>query len=248
MLKNVSFRHTVFLADLELIVEHVLGTSIVVQLLRPLVSSITALRYSPSPPPSTVTVVTTVATEAGEYGVLQPEAQSDSMMIALQCVPALQSVISDLDRFLASVYDKLLRSNLLKVPRKVNRTPTAVAASEIPFNRAGFPMRLGVTNVYYCSRRLGTSAIPRSDGQCGPNNGPQCDDCKAGVDSYSAPLNRAGVKMSPGTAPQLYCGRTIGVSALNGAKLVCGPLDGPQCDDCRAGPVVQPEIESGTSV
>ena len=31
---------------------------------------------------------------------------------------------------------------------------------------------------YYCGRRLGTSVIPGSDGQCGPNNGPQCPDCK----------------------------------------------------------------------
>jgi len=29
----------------------------------------------------------------------------------------------------------------------------------------------------YCGRRLGTAAIPGSDGQCGPDNGPQCRDC-----------------------------------------------------------------------
>jgi len=32
----------------------------------------------------------------------------------------------------------------------------------------------------YCGRNLGQEAIPGSDGQCGPNNGPQCADCKAG--------------------------------------------------------------------
>ena len=32
----------------------------------------------------------------------------------------------------------------------------------------------------YCGRRLGREAIPGSDGQCGPNNGPQCADCKVG--------------------------------------------------------------------
>ena len=32
----------------------------------------------------------------------------------------------------------------------------------------------------YCGRLLGKDAIPGSDGQCGPNNGPQCADCKSG--------------------------------------------------------------------
>jgi hypothetical protein len=32
---------------------------------------------------------------------------------------------------------------------------------------------------YYCARRLGAEAIPGSDGQCGPNNGPQCAECRA---------------------------------------------------------------------
>ncbi len=32
---------------------------------------------------------------------------------------------------------------------------------------------------YYCARRLGTALIPGSDGQCGPNNGPQCAECRA---------------------------------------------------------------------
>jgi hypothetical protein len=33
------------------------------------------------------------------------------------------------------------------------------------------------SETYYCGRRLGWMAIPHSDGQCGPNNGPQCADC-----------------------------------------------------------------------
>ena len=32
-------------------------------------------------------------------------------------------------------------------------------------------------NKYYCGRRLGVDAIPGSDGQCGPSNGPQCASC-----------------------------------------------------------------------
>lgn len=31
--------------------------------------------------------------------------------------------------------------------------------------------------VLYCGRILGVRAIPGSDGQCGPNNGPRCADC-----------------------------------------------------------------------
>ena len=37
----------------------------------------------------------------------------------------------------------------------------------------------GVEAVAYCGRRLGPSAIPGSDGRCGPNNGPACADCRA---------------------------------------------------------------------
>ncbi len=32
---------------------------------------------------------------------------------------------------------------------------------------------------YYCARVLGVDLIPGSDGQCGPNNGPQCAECRA---------------------------------------------------------------------
>jgi spore coat protein U-like protein len=48
-------------------------------------------------------------------------------------------------------------------------------------NRAGVPTAPGLgstSNMLYCSRRLGREAIPGSDGQCGPTNGPQCADCK----------------------------------------------------------------------
>jgi hypothetical protein len=62
-------------------------------------------------------------------------------------------------------------------------------------NDAGFPMTLGSslttilkstaqTDTYYCSRWLGPAAIPGSDGQCGPDNGPQCADCKAAQQLY----------------------------------------------------------------
>jgi ankyrin repeat protein len=53
--------------------------------------------------------------------------------------------------------------------------------SNIMLNRAGIEMKLGTgsgSSVYYCGRALGYDAIPGSDGRCGPNNGPQCDDCR----------------------------------------------------------------------
>ena len=59
--------------------------------------------------------------------------------------------------------------------------PAGPAGPARPQNRAGVPMALGsgsTASNYYCGRRLGTSVIPGSDGQCGPNNGPQCPDCK----------------------------------------------------------------------
>jgi hypothetical protein len=48
-------------------------------------------------------------------------------------------------------------------------------------NRAGIQVKAGsgsTSHLLYCGRRLGRDAIPGSDGQCGPNNGPQCPDCR----------------------------------------------------------------------
>lgn len=50
-----------------------------------------------------------------------------------------------------------------------------------PFlNDAGVPMKKPGEGArkFYCGRNLGASVIPGSDGRCGPNNGPQCPDCK----------------------------------------------------------------------
>lgn len=47
------------------------------------------------------------------------------------------------------------------------------------FNRSGFLMvKSSKTVTFYCGRKLGKQLIPGSDGQCGPNDGPQCADCK----------------------------------------------------------------------
>lgn len=48
-------------------------------------------------------------------------------------------------------------------------------------NRARVPMALGKDiryGFYYCGRRLDKHAKPNSEGWCGPDTGPQCDDCK----------------------------------------------------------------------
>ena len=61
---------------------------------------------------------------------------------------------------------------------------------KVYLNRAGYRMFLGEqrgsTHLFYCSRWMGVDKIPGSDGQCGPNNGPQCADCYGAMadDSY----------------------------------------------------------------
>ena len=50
------------------------------------------------------------------------------------------------------------------------------------FNDEGAEVALstsvGYTNLFYCSRTLDEAALPGSDGQCGPDGGPQCESCK----------------------------------------------------------------------
>ena len=64
-------------------------------------------------------------------------------------------------------------------------------------NDTGHVVALGYAEgVYYCGRRLGRHLISgRSDGQCGPNNGPQYDSCRA-FQSHSPQL----VNIVPGGA------------------------------------------------
>jgi hypothetical protein len=55
----------------------------------------------------------------------------------------------------------------------------AALSSSSPLNSAGYPMKLGCDScTFYCGRNLGEIVIPGSDGYCGPDNGPQCPDCK----------------------------------------------------------------------
>jgi len=111
-------------------------------------------------------------------------------------------------------------------PNAVNR----VSIISTPVNRANIPIYLGRTEirVVYCSRRLGVEAIPGSDGQCGPDDGPQCADCR------NTPLvNRVNIPIHFGANGTLYCSRRLGVEAIPGSDGQCGPDDGPQCLDCQ---------------
>ena len=113
--------------------------------------------------------------------------------------------------------------------------PLIAVVSEHPLlNRAGVRMQPGPNGELYCGRRLGTGIIPGSDGQCGPNNGPQCPDCRTGVDtSQQIKLNSLGMIMQPGIgkgAKLLYCCRMV----KPGVR--CGPLANAPCAECAAGP------------
>lgn len=52
---------------------------------------------------------------------------------------------------------------------------------QVQVNDEGALVQLGTNeyaHVYYCGRILGIAAIPGSDGQCGPNDGPACVSCQ----------------------------------------------------------------------
>jgi hypothetical protein len=97
-------------------------------------------------------------------------------------------------------------------------------------NGAGYGMLIAKSSSchgkFYCGRRLGSEAIPGSDGRCGVSNGPQCQACAA-----TDLLNGDGVKMRPGRgsgANILYCGRTLGTTVIPHSDGQCGPDNGPQ--------------------
>jgi len=49
----------------------------------------------------------------------------------------------------------------------------------VPVNGAGAPTKVPSSGLkFYCGRNLGVTAMPRSNGICGPNTGPQCTDCR----------------------------------------------------------------------
>ncbi len=109
---------------------------------------------------------------------------------------------------------------------------------------------------FYCGRTLGVLAIPGSDGQCGPNNGPQCESCKRfGMGSEVKWQNDDGAEVRiirpcfslEDTFPHVYGGDIIGANNLGynsgkEAKFCCGRVlpetNGPcgpqsQCKSCK---------------
>jgi len=48
---------------------------------------------------------------------------------------------------------------------------------EYLINREGYPARRGKTGLFYCGRQC-LRGVSRSDGHCGPGNGPQCISCQ----------------------------------------------------------------------
>lgn len=87
-------------------------------------------------------------------------------------------------------------------------------------NRVGAAMRLGTgagKATLYCGRRLGRTLIPGSDGQCGPNSGPQCADCAAAPKPVvAAPTFGSGF----GSASAF--GAAASTSAANDVMWQCG--------------------------
>jgi len=129
----------------------------------------------------------------------------------------------------------------LQVYSAVPRKPPGPKPLEF-INKAGAPVTLGTRGEgrgrFYCNRRLGTNVIPGSDGNCGPNDGPQCPDCAEFI-----PVNRSGTQVKPGSNYRWYCGKSIVIninkkqslkSRRSPSSTNCGPTTGPQCEDCRA--------------
>jgi hypothetical protein len=86
-------------------------------------------------------------------------------------------------------------------------------------------------NKMFCGRRLGREAIPGSDGQCGPTNGPQCASCQRWNTNDEGALV-TGPGSGNGEA-RFYCGRRLGREAIPGSDGQCGPTNGPLCGSCQ---------------
>ena len=56
---------------------------------------------------------------------------------------------------------------------------------------------------------------------CGPERGPQCNDCKKEI------RNKVGIKILMGMNALYYCGRNLGRVKIPGSEGICGPKSGP---------------------
>ena len=100
-------------------------------------------------------------------------------------------------------------------------------------NEVGAPMHLGSHDkIWYCGQM---KPIPRTNGFCGPGDGPSCADCETTSRIFGLPMlefNDVGVSMHLGTNGIMYCRRWLGEAAIPGSNGQCGPDNGPQCADC----------------
>ena len=152
-----------------------------------------------------------------------------------------------INRSLTSGEKKKRGSMLVASPKPVKSPSKAVAAAEGgPLcNDEDAEVSLGTLKCktrFYCGRELGKKAIPRSDGFCGPHNGPQCSSCTRLQESLVClPVSKRelasevtasdGAPVAFGSDGQtLYCGRKD--APRGGEKMPCGPDSGPACDDC----------------
>ena len=116
-----------------------------------------------------------------------------------------------------------------------NNSSNSRLVSGIPqINDEGAPVSIttrpgsGDEGKYYCGRRLGRSMIPGSDGQCGPNNGPQCASCLR----YMAWMKHEALMMLP---PDEHAGEWRGSSKHQWCSLASS-RDGLICTHGGRGP------------
>ena len=123
--------------------------------------------------------------------------------------------------------------------------PDCRKATKPSKNAAGFVVSWGLgftfKNVLYCGRNLGTDAIPGSDGHCGPNDGPQCSDCRK--------LQEEGERYDPG-AIGFSKGDQVVVHGLNHSSSnganghIFGPMSAAE-DDTEEDPTYVVKINEG---
>lgn len=77
---------------------------------------------------------------------------------------------------------EVLKDRLEITQRQVHQERMDAPQDLFAVNRANAPMKPGSgesAHLYYCGRQMAAGVMPDgSDGMCGPNNGPQCPDCK----------------------------------------------------------------------
>jgi hypothetical protein len=103
---------------------------------------------------------------------------------------------------------------------------------------ARYRPKLGKTGMYYCGRSVMVDhTYPgdnyNSDGDCGPNDGPNCPACRT-IKSRKVKEIQARQKWQ-GMTGLVYCGRQFAEPAEVSVHLdgICGINNGPACPDCN---------------